>query len=257
MRQWVWIATLVAAVASAGEAPKETASDRERIAALIAELDSDDFPARDKAAKALFWEGQAALEQLKAAAQAENTEVRFRARELIRKIERFYRGGKTVGGLQLALHCDKTSFVAGDEIMLEAEARNVGSIQREYRPVSVLEYELPETEQVADANARVTVRQIGGEQKRSVDTLKLMQPVRKPITLKAGESAFTEIRFDARAGGNANLGKGDGTRVKFASPVHLPPGEYEAQVIYFATRTLKDFKEDLKSNTVRFTIEKK
>jgi hypothetical protein len=66
----------------------ETAASPEKISKLIEKMGSSDFEDREEAQKQLDAIGEPALEALKKAMSSEDTEVRRRAEELIKKIER-------------------------------------------------------------------------------------------------------------------------------------------------------------------------
>ncbi|MBW3543658.1 MAG: lactonase family protein [Planctomycetes bacterium] len=75
------------------QAPDETTQEQDaeqlaaRIAALVRELDADEFQTREKAQQALLEIGTPALEAVRAAAKSPSAEVRFRARDILEKLE--------------------------------------------------------------------------------------------------------------------------------------------------------------------------
>lgn len=83
-----------------------------RIAALIKDLDADDFRTRDRATEALLGLGKPVLDPLKAAAAASaSVEVRMRAERIIDELD-WPDAGPTANGLQLTAKPAK-SFSAG------------------------------------------------------------------------------------------------------------------------------------------------
>src|ERR671931_2307711 len=68
--------------------PAADKTDAARITKLVEQLGSGDFEEREKASKELDDIGAPALEALRKAAASEDAEVRHRAQDLVRKIER-------------------------------------------------------------------------------------------------------------------------------------------------------------------------
>jgi hypothetical protein len=92
MRRWYFLLALVVGlgVASLGTLPSSAAekADAERIAKLIEQLGSGTFDDREKATEQLDAIGGPALDALKKATQSKEEEVKRRAEELVKKIEK-------------------------------------------------------------------------------------------------------------------------------------------------------------------------
>ena len=83
-----WIAAAAALLASAGWASAQETDPAAKIDALIQQLGSEDYAAREKATEELRAIGKAAEEALRKAAESPDAEVQARARSLLREIEK-------------------------------------------------------------------------------------------------------------------------------------------------------------------------
>src|SRR5262245_55417047 len=77
--------------------------DAKQIAKLVDQLNSDKFAEREKAAQQLDAIGEPALEALQKAAKSDQTELRRRAEELIKKIEGRTQGAKILKAKKVSL----------------------------------------------------------------------------------------------------------------------------------------------------------
>ncbi len=220
-----------------------------RIAALIHDLDADEFRARDRATKELRAIGLPALEALK---QAEREFIGFDARERCSKLAREIRmestnGGKPMAGLQITLRCDRDVFRADEPIRMQLEICNRSHVCKfhhaggwvyslTYGPERhLLRRHVSDVSRLYASDGRVELHQMSGMRMKT-KTIHSHPQVVGVIDrdLKPGEAYHDSIEI-GRIGA-------------------LMPGAYEVRFsfdCYLSARRT----EKVESNTVRFTIE--
>ena len=213
-----------------------------RLAELILQFQDDSIEVREKAARELIALGEPVLPALKEALPVEaNVEVRARIRDVVARIEsekrrREFKGGTPVNGLAAllegSLNPEKTEF------RLKAQFMNVGTRPVEFALIKGWNSRLPNfSSSSSGAEACVTIRQLTGERGNRFGGRFGCggRPVYTFVQLAPGESRTFEHAVDVTA---------------------LRDGDHEIEVEYFATKLLKDFAENPKSNILPFKIER-
>jgi hypothetical protein len=231
---------------TAAAAAPEPLPDLSRLAALIKQLDADDFRSRDRATRELRDIGLPALEALKqAAASATSAEARERADRLARAIRlSTIEGGPAFEGMRATLRSDRETFAAGQPIAFQLEIKNETAPNLEVPPA--LSWSAGYS--YGPAAYWVRNRSTPSHAELRIHQLSGVKPVTKrgPISCgTVGRSTLTPLKV--------------GQTAVYEVPVTmlgtLVPGEYEVRISVHTWTFLKDPKGPLESNTVRFSVE--
>ena len=238
-------ASLLTAAGSPTTRPTAATIDKQ-IAQLIAQLDSPDGAARERATARLINLGPRVLKPLREALAMESTpEFAGRAKAVMEEISRQWRyvnevGGNVVGGFQATLQSRTNTFAVGRPISLTLVFRCVGVNGHRLGEARTIDIEL------VDAAALYSTPQSEGKLiVKKIGDAKLPQKA-APIICNSGEPHS----IDFLVGGSVN------TALWIDRELQLAPGEYEVKFVYYAESKglLDEALEDLESNTLRITI---
>jgi hypothetical protein len=213
-----------------------------RLGELLAQFQDDSIEVREKAGREMVALGEPALPALKNALDGEtNAEVRARIRDVVVRIEaekrrREFKGGTPVNGLAASL--EGTLNPEKTEFRLKVQFMNVGTQPVEFALITGWNRRLPNfSSSSSGAEACVTIRQLTGERGNRFGGRFGC----------GGRPVYTFVR----------LAPGEGRTYEHAVDVtELRAGDHEIEVEYLATKLLKDFTENPKSNVLPFKIER-
>lgn len=239
--------TLALAPADADAPPDELRVDDDAaVARALDDLDHARFARRAAATRALHDVGPPIIPILERfTTVAQTPEARARARAIIAAISRrlhweSFKGGDIVGGLQLTLRCDRSSYRAGQRIRLRIELDNRADEAKQALALTYLDVKLPSGESTrSDATGKVTVTAVRGVTVRGgwSSSTRGSKP-RPPKPLKPGGQVTRAAQLHQL---NHHLGGG------------LTPGVYELHVELY-TKAQLGLEKNLTSNKVRFQI---
>jgi hypothetical protein len=227
-------------------------------AALIRNLDSEEFSVREKASKDLLALGSKVLPHLQMAlTKADSAEVIQRLNSVIKVIEDETIGGAIVGGYQLVL---KKATDIGHHELLAFDLLLYNRSEMEKPELNPLNFSYQLTGEAEEFDepvagtvfANVIIKKISGEGAilRAQDELKSRDSHR--LNLASGERLVTRLSVPLHDSIEVELDYS--TNVEM--PLTFKPGECEVQIVYTRYPKTENVSQ-IKSNVLRFTVEEK